>query len=219
MIVAATHSCGEREAKMNRVHRFIAGFAGLVLMVTLASCASTPKITREESSEQIDISGNWNDTDSQLVSAEMVRDSLSRPWVDEFVTKKGAKPRVIVGTVLNKSHEHINTETFVADLERELTNSGRVRFVASREQREEIRSERVDQARNASVESAKSSGQEAGADFMLKGQINTIMDEAGKTALKYYQVELELIDMTTHEKVWIGQKKIKKLVERHKYGF
>lgn len=204
---------------MKQFYRYAAVSAGLILLLGLASCASGPKISREESSEQIDLSGNWNDTDSQLVSAEMVRDSLARPWVDDFSSKKGAKPRVIVGAVLNKSHEHINTETFVADLERELTNSGRVRFVASKEQREEIREERADQARNASVETAKSSGQEAGADFMLKGQINTIMDEAGKKSLKYYQVELELLDMTTHEKVWIGQKKIKKLVERKSMKF
>jgi hypothetical protein len=49
---------------------------------------------------------------------------------------------------------------------------------------------------------------------MLKGQINTIMDEAGKTQLKYYQIELEMIDMLTNEKAWLGQKKIKKTVSR-----
>lgn len=190
-----------------------------VVLVVLMACASEPKITREDAGAQIDLSGEWNDTDSQLVSAEMVRDSLVRPWVDEFVSKKNTKPRVIVGTVLNKSHEHINTETFVKDLERELTNSGRVKFVASRDQRDEVRSERADQARNSSIATAKSAGQESGADFMMKGQINTIMDEAGKKALKYYQVELELIDMATNEKVWIGQKKIKKLVERSKAKF
>jgi PBP1b-binding outer membrane lipoprotein LpoB len=94
-----------------------------------------------------------------------------------------------------------------------------VRFVASRDQRDEIRAERVDQAQNASVATAKSAGQEYGADFMLKGQINTIMDEAGKTQLKYYQVELELIDMLTNEKVWVGQKKIKKTVSRKRFSF
>jgi PBP1b-binding outer membrane lipoprotein LpoB len=117
---------------------------------------------------------------------------------------------VIVGLVGNKSNEHISTETFVKDLERELTNSGQVRFVASKEQREEVREERTDQAKNASVKTAKSMGQEYGADFMLKGQINTIDDQAGKQQLKYYQVELEMIDLLTNEKVWIGQKKIKK---------
>jgi len=204
---------------MNRFCRLFTVLSLLVLVLGLASCAEGPKISRESASEQIDLSGDWNDTDSQLVSTEMVKDSLSRPWVDEFVTKKSSKPRVIVGTVLNKSHEHINTETFVKDLERELTNSGRVKFVASREQRDEVRGERADQAQNASAASMKSAGQEAGADFMLKGQINTIMDEAGKKALKYYQIELELIDMATNEKVWIGQKKIKKLVERDRHKF
>jgi uncharacterized protein (TIGR02722 family) len=178
-----------------------------------------PKVTRTEVDEQIDLSGNWNDTDSRLVSEEMVKDALSRPWVDEFLMAKKEKPRVIVGTVLNKSHEHINTETFVKDLEREVTNSGRVRFVAAKGPREEIREERLDQAKNASLKTAKSMGQEYGADYMLQGQINTIMDAAGKQEVKYYQTELELIDMTTNEKAWIGQKKIKKLVKYKKNKF
>jgi hypothetical protein len=178
-----------------------------------------PKVTRTDASEQIDISGEWNDTDSQLVSSEMINDVLSRPWLSEFSTKKNERPRVIVGAVLNKSHEHINTETFVTDLEREVTNSGKVKFVASKEQRDEVRSERMDQAQNASMKTAKNMGQEYGADFMLKGQINTIMDEAGKISLKYYQVELELIDLESNEKVWIGQKKIKKIVKKSRTKF
>ena len=95
----------------------------------------------------------------------------------------------------------------------------RVRFVASKDQRGEIRDERTDQAKNASVKTAKSMGQEVGADFMLKGQINTIDDQAGKQQLKYYQVELEMIDMLTNEKAWIGQKKIKKTVVHPKRKF
>ncbi len=197
----------------------VAGLVGLMLVVGMYGCASAPKISRVDAEEQVDLSGDWNDTDSQLVSKEMITDSLSRPWSDDYLTKSKGKPRLIVGAVMNKSHEHINTETFVKDLEREVTNSGRVKFVASREQRDEIRAERMDQAQNASMETAKAAGQETGADFMIKGQINTIMDEAGKTALKYYQVELELIDMANNEKVWIGQKKIKKIVQRKRTKF
>lgn len=192
----------------------------IFLVVSFISCASTPEITRVASDKQIDLSGDWNDTDSQLVSKEMINDALSRTWVGEFTSKnKGEKPKIIVGTILNKSHEHINTETFVKDLEKELINSGRVKFVASKEQRQEIREEKVDQAKYASMKTAKSAGQETGADFMLKGQINTILDEAGKTSLKYYQVELELIDISNNEKAWIGQKKIKKIVERSRTKF
>ena len=78
-------------------------------ILVLSSCASTPKVTRVDVSEQIDLSGLWNDTDSQMVSAEMIQDVTNRPWIDEFAMKNQTKPRVIVGTILNKSHEHINT--------------------------------------------------------------------------------------------------------------
>ena len=186
----------------------------LVAILVLSSCASTPKVTRVDVSEQIDLSGLWNDTDSQMVSAEMIKDVTSRAWIDDFAMKSQTKPRVIVGTILNKSHEHINTSTFVIDLQRELTNSGRVIFVASKDERSEVREEKVDQAQNASVQTAKSAGQEQGADFMLKGEINTIIDQAGKMQVRYYQINLQLVNILTSEKVWIGEKKIKKEIKR-----
>ena len=201
------------------MYRVLALLSAGLMLVLMSGCSSMPKVIRTDASEQIDVSGEWNDTDSQLVSAEMITDVLSRPWISDYSSKKNDKPRVVVGAVLNKSHEHINTETFVTDLEREVTNSGKIRFVANKDQRNEIREERMDQAQNASMKTAKNMGQEYGADFMLKGQINTIMDEAGKVSLKYYQVDLELIDMETNEKVWLGQKKIKKVVKRSKTKF
>ncbi|MBP9127555.1 MAG: penicillin-binding protein activator LpoB [Elusimicrobia bacterium] len=192
----------------------ILGMTGL-----LGACATTPKVTRVDPNETIDLSGNWNDTASRQVAEEMVKQALARPWLAEFQSEKKVKPRVIVGLVANKSNEHISTETFVKNMERELTNSGQVRFVASKEQREEIRDERTDQAKNASVKTAKSMGQEYGADFMLKGQINTIDDQAGKQQLRFYQVDLELIDLLTNEKVWFGNKEIKKTVVHPKRKF
>ena len=103
------------------------------------------------------------------------------------------------------------------DLERAFVNSGRVRVVADSGEREGLCEERLDQLRNATIETAKSMGKEVGADFMLIGGINTIIDAAGNKQVRYYQVELELIALETNEKVWIGQKKLKKLVTNPKY--
>ncbi|MCK9583024.1 MAG: penicillin-binding protein activator LpoB [Endomicrobiales bacterium] len=194
--------------------KYLAFVLAVGVAFALSSCASTPKVTRVDVSEQIDLSGLWNDTDSQMVSAEMIQDVTNRPWIDDFAMKSQTKPRVIVGTILNKSHEHINTSTFIIDLEKELTNSGRVIFVASKDERSEVREEKVDQAQNASVQTAKSAGQEQGADFMLKGEINTIIDQAGKMQVRYYQINLQLVNILTNEKVWIGEKKIKKEIKR-----
>jgi len=130
----------------------------------------------------------------------------------------GKAPVVIVGTVRNRSDEHINTRTFVKNLERELINSGEVDFVAASGEREEIRAERQNQAAYSSEETAKEEGQEIGADFMLYGSINTITDRIEGKQVKYYQVNLELSHIETNRKVWIGEKKIKKVVKKSRVG-
>jgi hypothetical protein len=62
-------------------------------------------------------------------------------------------------------------------------------------------------------------GQELGADFMLQGTINTIVDVSGTTQVRYYQVDMTLVSLADNRKVWVGQKKIKKLVKRSKLRF
>lgn len=189
----------------------------LALMLAIAGCS--PSVTRMDVGEVKDLSGAWNDTDSQQVSEEMIKDVMSRSWLGEFTRTQSRQPAVIVGEVNNLSHEHINVNTFVADMERALINSDKVQFVASSTERQEIRGERKDQDLNASEATRKAMGQEKGADFMLKGTINTIIDADGKTQLRYYQVDLTLISLVDNRKVWVGQKKIKKLVERSNLGF
>lgn len=186
--------------------------AGALLAAAVAGCGTT--VTRMSSSEVTDLSGEWNDTDSRLVSEEMIQDALSRAWLATSTRQLKRPPVVIVGEVRNLSHEHINTNTFVSDLERALINSGQVEFVASKGERGGVREERKDQDVNATEESRKAAGREFGADFMLSGTINTIYDVEGRTQIRFYQVDLTLISMVDNRKVWIGQKKIKKEVKR-----
>jgi len=190
----------------------------ILLVVFTGGCASTT-VERVKPEEAIDLSGRWNDTDSRLVAEEMIKDLVSRPWLDNFVEKNKKQPTVIVGTVVNRSHEHISVQTFTKDLERELTNSGQVQFVASKGEREEIREERTEQMIHATEETAKGVGKEIGADYMLKGVLNTIQDEEKGTKVVYYQINLEMIDIESNVKVWLGDKKIKKVVEKRRFGF
>ncbi len=200
-----------------------AGRSGLILGVVgfyfLVGCATGPQVARVEAGTVTDISGRWNDTDSRLVAEEMVKDALGRPWLEKFTKGSGKPPTVIVGTVVNRSTEHINVQTFIKDLERELINSGQVEFVAAKGEREEIREERKEQALHSTEETQKGPGKETGADYMLKGVLNSIPDEAGGIKAIFYQVDLELFDMANNKKVWGGQKKIKKVIERKRLGF
>ncbi len=189
----------------------------LCAMLAVSGCSSKKKVSRIDAAETVDLSGNWNDTDSRLVAEEMISDALSRPWLANHLRDAGQNPAVIVGAIRNFSDEHIATGTFVGDIERAFVNSGNVRVVAKKEEREGVRDERQDQQANASIETVKEFGQELGADYMLIGEINKITDQEGREKIAFYQVDLTLTHMQSNEKVWIGQKKLKKYIARKAY--
>jgi penicillin-binding protein activator len=186
--------------------------AALGAILGAAACATS--VTRMNADTVKDVSGHWNDTDSRLVAQEMISDCLARPWYSDAQSRLGKNPVVIVGRVRNESSEHIDADTFVQDLQRALINSGKVDFVASKRERGEVRDERLDQDTNASEDTRKAMGREIGADYMLDGTINSIVDQEGGRAVVYYQTNLRLVDMKTNEIVWNGEKKIKKYVKR-----
>ena len=187
----------------------------LLFTALLFSACATHKVERVSPDETIDLSGRWNDTDSRMVAEAMVDQVLSARWIDNYAkANNGNKPVVIVGLIYNKSHEHISADTYIKDIERAFINSGRVRLVQAGDKREELRTERAAQQEFASMETAKQWGKELGADFMLNGDINSIVDTYKKERVNYYQTNLELTDLETSEIVWIGDKKIKKYINK-----
>lgn len=183
----------------------------LMTCVLLVACSTS--VERLGTNEVRDLSGSWNDTDSRLVSEEMINDLLSRPWYGRFTDDFNKEPTVIVGTVRNMSHEHINTTTFINDIERALINSGKVELIAGGDMREQLRTERAEQDVYASTATRKKMGAETGADTMLLGTISTIVDKEGSKQVRFYQVDLRLVDIETNRMVWSGQKKIKKYIK------
>ncbi|PAU95005.1 penicillin-binding protein activator LpoB [Aliifodinibius salipaludis] len=185
----------------------------LLCLIGIWGCSNTKNVSRVDSDQDINLSGRWNDSDSQLVSDEMISDALSRNWLTNYTEEHGRKPTIIVGTVKNKTSEHISAETFIKDMEREMLNSNKARIVQAGQAREELRKERDDQQDYASLSTMKKWGLERGADFILQGTINSITDSNKKQKLISYQVDLELTDLENNEKVWIGTKKIRKVVK------
>ena len=190
---------------------------GLLVLPFLFACGT--KVERLDTHEIKDVSGRWNDTDSQMVAQEMINDCLNSGWYNRATLRLGKEPTVIVGTVTNDSMEHINTNAFVEEMQRALINSGKVAFVASKDERGEVRQERLEQDEFASEETRKAFGREVGADYMLSGVLNSIVDSQSKEAVVFYQVNMKLIDIETNQIVWNGQKQIKKYVKRSKVSW
>jgi hypothetical protein len=73
-------------------------------------------------------------------------------------------------------------------------------------------SEKNAQQNEASAATMKKLGQETGADFYLSGVITSVVDAVEGEKVVYYKVNLELTNIETNEKVWIGEKQIKKVI-------
>lgn len=184
-----------------------------VIGATLVGCGST-SVSRMDSDAAVDLTDEWNSTDSREVSQQMIEDMVTFPWLDRWHEEHDRPPRVIIKTVRNKSHEHIPTDTFINDLKRAMLRSGKVQFVSGGAARDEVRAERSDQDIYASEETRAEMGAETGADYALSGSINSNVQQADGRRVTFYQVDLELVDMTTTQEAWYGQKKIKKMAEK-----
>ena len=172
-------------------------FIGTLVVLTIAlinGCANR-KITRVDPNETIDLSG-----------------LLTSAWIPRYLKANDKRPVVVVGLVENKSHEHINSETFIKDVEKAIIRDGNIRLVVAGEKRNELRKERAEQQDYASPETTKKWGKELGADFILQGTINSIVDSYKKQKVVTYQIDLQLTNIETNEVVWMGDKKIKKQI-------
>jgi hypothetical protein len=191
----------------------------LTVVAFFMGCSQGTTVTRTEAGKVTDLSGYWNDSDARFVAEQMVTDLLSRPWLIRYTNVNNRNPVVIVGTIRNSTSEHIDSGMFVKDIERELINSGKVRFVAASAERKQLIEERYHQQSHASEDTAKSLAQETGADFMLIGTMTSSIDSSGGKSTRFYQVDMELVNIENNEKVWMGQKQIKKEVERSRTGW
>jgi penicillin-binding protein activator len=192
---------------------------GILVAAALVPLACAQKVTRIDPAAVTDLSGRWNDTDSRLVANELISSSLQEPWLRRYTEASGGDaPVVIVGSFRNRTMEHIPVNTFVRDLERAYVTSGAVRVVASQGERQEVRDERADQQEHASAATRTRMAQETGARYMMQGTIEAIEDREGRERVIYYQVDATLIDLQSNERVWAGQKQIKKLITQPRFG-
>ncbi len=203
---------------MYRSSRVTGAMTLAVLTLMLGGCAK--QVSRIDPTSVTDLSGRWNDTDSRLVANELIDQSLNAPWVTRHAAAHGGEaPAVIVGTFRNRTMEHIPVNAFIGDLERAMINSGAVTMVASPEERSEIRDERTDQQDNARAGTRARMAYELGANYMFQGEITAIEDEEGREKVVFYQVDATLTDLESNVKVWAGQHKIKKYIERPRIGW
>ncbi len=195
---------------MTRFHFLIACVSCVVLA---QGCGSTRTVTRQDPSTIADFQYRFDEDDARETARAMIDDALGHPWLDTWVEDHARLPVIVIGVVANQTSDFIDTELITKQFERALLNTGRVRLVASENQRPTIRQERQEIAQWGREDTRKQQYYEIGADLILIGRIgeNAEVSRTGRARIQYYQVDLELVDIESNEKLWIGERQIEKI--------
>ncbi len=193
--------------------------AAAVLMLGLAGCGggANEHITRVNSDEVIDINSGFNQNDARFLARQQISDAMGRAWITNWqAANGGANPKIVLGNVKNETGDYtINPAMMTDEVQREMLNSGRVRVFAAKDIRQQLRAERFD-TEFAEPATVKKAASEIKADFMLLGALRERVQVSGdgRSKVVFYELQLEMTDMATTEKVWFGRGEVQKTSQR-----
>lgn len=181
----------------------------VVLLATFAIAGCGSKVGYGDATAVETVTTGFGSTDLQSIAAKMVDDVLVFPPIVQATANH--RPVVFVDRIKNKTTEHIDTESITDTIRSKLINSGKFRFVDMtvvdrlREQLEYQRdSGMVDQAQ------AMQMGRQIGAEYMLYGNMSSIVKRDNRTQDVYYKFTLNLLHIETGILEWSGEKEIRK---------
>ncbi|MDR0601696.1 MAG: penicillin-binding protein activator LpoB [Treponema sp.] len=182
-----------------------------LMALVMMSCATTgTTVTRVDGAAAVDLTGEWSSADVQEASNALIALALTSPRIDTYINdysrkNSGELPTVIVGRFRNASSERIDTSIISGAMRTAIINSGKLEFVEGGDMREALREERQDQQSNASEATAAALANETGANFMLTGEVNAIVQKLDNQSTRTYYVKATITNLETNRVLWEGQ--------------
>lgn len=190
--------------------------AVVVSFMALAACGPQAfvKGQYDDVERENNLNDQWSETDMQKAVHDLVASALNSPSLSQ--SKK--MPVVMVTNLQNKTSEHIDTQSIMDMVRVELMKSGRVGFI-DKEAREDISNEYDYQnSGKVSKETQKGPGGQIGADYIINGRLDSIVQEVGKDKSVYYKITLNLTNLKTSMITWSDQKQIRKTYKKKTIG-
>ncbi|WP_409425266.1 penicillin-binding protein activator LpoB [Pseudoalteromonas sp. RW-H-Ap-1] len=204
---------------INKQFKTLSSYAILGLAaLTLSGCANKAVVSYGDAQavETTDI--NFGSTDLQKVASQMTDSLLSSPVVGTMTANK--RPVVFVERIKNKTSEHIDTESITDSISTQLLRSGKFRFVdMTRVEavREQISFQNEDALVNPST--AVAFGKQIGAQYMLYGNLSSIVKSNADKSDVYYKFTMRLMDMESGLVEWADETEIRKTKEKSTFGW
>ena len=188
----------------------------LGLAVLLGGCSNKVSYGDAQAVETTTV--DFGSTDLQKIAGEMTESMLSSGAVAQIT--QGNRPIVFVESIKNKTSEHIDTESVTDSISTKLLNSGKFRFV-DMDRVEAVRSQLDFQNNDELVNqsSAIQFGKMFGAQYMLYGNLSSIVKKAGSDEDVYYKMTMRLMDLETGLIEWADETEIRKQQEKSLLGW
>lgn len=160
------------------------------------------------------LNDSWSETDMQKAVQELVA-GLSKY---RGITEAKKPPVVMVTKLQNKTSEVIDTQNIMDMVRVELSGTGNIKFI-DKEARQDVADEyEYQNSGMVSQETKKGPGGQTGADYVINGRLDSIVQEVGKDKTVYYKLTLNLTNLKTTEIDWTGQKQIRKKFKKRRVG-
>ncbi len=187
----------------------------LILALVLAGCQSKVEYRDATEVETVDIS--FGSTDLQAVASKMVDSMLTTPSVVRLTAND--RPILFVDRITNKTSEHIDTESITDTISTRLLRSGQFRFI-DMTRVDAVRKQLDYQNNSGMVDPAKAIqfGRQVGAQYMLYGNLSSIVKRDGSTQDVYYKMTMRLMDLETGLIEWADEKELRKQQNRSFLG-
>ncbi len=184
-----------------------------VIVASLVLVACSNKISYGDATSVETTTMGFGSTDLQSIAAKLVDDLIAFPPIVQMTSAR--RPVVFVDKVKNKTTEHIDTESITDTIQTKLLQSGKFRFVdmtavkAVQEQMQfQMDSGMVDPGKAAAF------GKQTGAEFMLYGNMSSIVKRNSDAKDVYYKFTLKLVNLESGIMEWAGEKEIRKSGEK-----
>jgi uncharacterized protein (TIGR02722 family) len=199
---------------MNLNQKISMVFVCLALGLTACGPKAFVKGQYDDPEKENLMNDQWSETDMQKTVKDMVQSMVGHPSV--AAAKK--PPILMVTNLQNKTSEHIDTQSIMDMVRVELTNSGKVAFV-DKEARQDIADEyNYQNSGMVGDETKKGPGGQVGADYIVNGRLDSIVQEVGKDKTVYYKVTLNMTNLKTGVITWTNQKQIRKAYKKKTIG-
>lgn len=193
------------ELTMNRTRLLVS----LLAAVGLSACATQEAFTKGQYADpnEIDLlSDEWNPADLQLIAKKVVTDLQASPV---FANIQG-RPLLIVGKLKNSTSEHIDMQSLADKMQTQLVNTGKFAFV-DRAARQDVAEEyEYQQSGYVRPDQAKGPGQQAAPDYIMTGDLASIVQRVGSDEFIYYKMTAKLTNIRTGLLEWQDEKELKK---------